>query len=112
MTNPKNKLPGKLSPMKAMRLADASEKLAGINFNRTRQMTPAEQAAWSAARRGPGRPRKPAAEKAARVLVTLAPELLAAADGYAQREGISRAELIARGILGVLAKDRGKRKTG
>jgi len=112
MTNPKSKLPAKLTPMKAMRLVEASKKLAGINFDRTRQMSPAERAAWSEARRGPGRPRKAPGEKAARVLVTLAPALLAAADGYAQREGISRAELIARGLLTVLAKDGGRRKTG
>jgi hypothetical protein len=112
MTNSKNKNPLKASPMKAMRLAEASKELAGINFDQTREMTPREQASWARAKRGPGRPRKPAGEKAARVLVTLAPDLLAAADGYARRTGISRAELIARGLLTVLAKDRGTRKTG
>jgi hypothetical protein len=73
MTHPKNKLPTKLTPMKAMRLVEASKKLAGIRFDQTRKMTPAEQASWSEARRGPGRPRKAPGEKAARVLVTLAP---------------------------------------
>jgi hypothetical protein len=112
MTSSKIKHPMKLSPMKTMGLAEASKKLVGIGFDQMREMTPAEQALWAHAKRRPGRPRKPADEKAARVLVTLAPDLLAAADGYAQREGISRAELIARGLLTVLAKDRGKRKTG
>ncbi len=51
-------------------------------------------------------------EKSARVLVTLAPKLLAEADGYAKREGISRAELIARGLTVVLTKGRNDRKTG
>jgi hypothetical protein len=46
------------------------------------------------------------------VLVTIAPDLLAAADGYARRQGISRAELFARGLAAVLAKDRGNRQTG
>lgn len=39
-------------------------------------------------------------------------ELLAKADGYARREGISRAELIARGLTAILPKDRSDRKTG
>jgi metal-responsive CopG/Arc/MetJ family transcriptional regulator len=42
---------------------------------------------------------KPAGEKAARVLVTIPPTLLAAADAYAQRSGISRAELIRRAMF-------------
>lgn len=106
------KRPKKLSPMKAMRLAEASGKLRGIGFDQTRDLTPAERALWDRARRTPGRPRKSAGEKSARVLVTLAPKLLAEADGYAKREGISRAELIARGLTVVLTKDRNDRKTG
>jgi hypothetical protein len=53
---------------------------------------------------------KPAGEKAAWVLVPIAPDLLTAADAYAQREGVRRAELFARGIVEVLAKGRGKRR--
>jgi hypothetical protein len=102
----------KPSPMKSMRLTEASKKLQGIRFEQTRELTPAERAQWDRAKRGPGRPRKAAGEKAARVLVTIAPDLLAAADAYARREGISRAELFARSLVGVLAKDRGNRKTG
>ena len=102
--------PAKPSPMKAMRLAEASKKLEGIGFEQTRALTPAERAAWDQARRGPGRPRKSAGKKAARVLVTIAPDSLAAADGFAQREGISRAELFARCLIAVLAKDGGDRE--
>jgi hypothetical protein len=100
------------SPMEAMHLVEASKKLEGIRFEKTRDLTPAERASWEQAKRGPGRPRKPAGEKAARVLVTISPRLLAAADAYAQREGISRAELFARGLAAVLPKVRGNRKTG
>ena len=111
-TNGEKKRPTKLSPMKVMGLAEASKKLEGIGFGETRDLTPAERSTWEQARRGPGRPRKAIGEKAARVLVTLAPDLLAAADGYARREGISRAELIARGLVTILAKERGNHKTG
>ena len=104
--------PTKPSPMKSMRLAEASKKLEGIAFDQTRALTATERASWDQARRGPGRPRKPAGEKAARVLVTIAPDLLAAADGYAQRERISRAELSARGLVAVPAKDGGDREAG
>jgi len=109
--NKRTKQPATLTPMKEMGLAEASKKLEGIGFEQTRELTPGERASWDRARRGPGRPRKSAAEKAARVLVTIAPSLLAKADGYAQRQGISRAELIARGLMAVLAGDRGHRQT-
>jgi hypothetical protein len=102
----------KLSPMKAMGLVEASKKLGGIRFEQTRELTLREQASWDQARRGPGRPRKAPAEKAARVLVTIAPDLLARADDYAHRHRISRAELFARGIVTILAKDAGSPKTG
>jgi len=68
----KSKRVPKLSPMKTMRLADASRKLEGIRFEQTRELTPDERASWERATRRPGRPRKPAGEKAARVLVTSA----------------------------------------
>ena len=112
MNATKTKRAAKASPMKTMRLADASKKLEGIRFEQTRDLTPVERELWDHARRGPGRPRKPAGEKAARVLVTIAPALLADADAYARRHDISRAELFARGILAILAKDGGSRRTG
>jgi hypothetical protein len=46
-----------------------------------------------------GRPRKPAAEKAARVLITMAPHLLAAADAAAGERGLTRAALIRQLVL-------------
>lgn len=104
--------PAKPTPMKALGLAEASKHFEGVTFGKTRKLTVAEQGLWERAKRGPGRPRKSAADKAARVLVTIAPTLLARADGYARREGISRAQLFARGLTAVLATDRGNRKTG
>jgi hypothetical protein len=58
-----------------------------------------------------GRPPKPAAEKAARVLVTMDPQLLAAADAAAQKRGLTRAALIRQAVLDWLARQRRPRKS-
>src|SRR5438132_6405812 len=46
-----------------------------------------------------GRPAKAADEKAARVLVTMTPRLLAAADAAADKKGLTRAALIREAVL-------------
>ena len=58
-----------------------------------------------------GRPRKPAGEKAARVLITMEPELLAAADAAADKRGLTRAGLIRQAVLDWLARQRRPRKS-
>jgi len=90
------------TPMKSMGLFEASKKLQGVRFEKTRELTSTERALWDQAKRGRGRPKKAPGDKAARVLVSIAPSLLAEADDYARRQGISRAELFARGLLKVL----------
>lgn len=51
-----------------------------------------------------GRPRKPAGEKAERVLITMEPRLLAAADAAAGQHGLTRAGLIREAVLNWLAR--------
>ena len=58
-----------------------------------------------------GRPSKPAGEKAARVLITMAPRLLAATDAAADKTGLTRAALIRQAVLDWLARRRGPRKS-
>jgi hypothetical protein len=58
-----------------------------------------------------GRPRKPADEKAARVLITMTPRLLAAADAAAGRTGLTRAGLIRQAVLDWLKRRDGSRKS-
>ncbi len=58
-----------------------------------------------------GRPRKPPGEKAARVLITMTPKLLAAADAAAGRRGLTRAGLIRQAILDWLARAPRRRKS-
>jgi hypothetical protein len=58
-----------------------------------------------------GRPRKPAREKAARVLITMAPRLLAATDAAAGKCGLSRAGLIRQAVLDWLGQKPKSRKS-
>lgn len=58
-----------------------------------------------------GRPPKPANEKAARVLITMAPKLLAAADAAAGKQGLTRAGLIRQAVLEWLARQSRPRKS-
>jgi hypothetical protein len=57
-----------------------------------------------------GGPRKPADQKAVRVLVTMDPQLLAAADAAAEKRGLTRAGLIRQAVLDWLARQRRPRK--
>jgi hypothetical protein len=58
-----------------------------------------------------GRPRKPPAQKASRVLITMAPQLLAAADAAADQRGLTRAGLIRKAVLDWLARQPRPRKS-
>jgi hypothetical protein len=58
-----------------------------------------------------GRPRKAAGEKSARVLITMGPRLLAAADAAADREGLTRAGLIRQAVLDWLGRQPRGRKS-
>ena len=96
--------------MTAAEMAGATRDLETVRFEQTRPMTAAQRRNWTESRRAGGRPRKPAAEKSARVLVTLKPQLLA--DAYAAKQGISRAELFARGLAAILPGRQRHRRTG
>ena len=67
---------------------------------RSRPLTKVEQAEYRRAMKR-GRPRE--GEGSKRVLITVERGLLRRADAYARREGISRSELIARGLRSVLS---------
>jgi hypothetical protein len=67
-----------------------------IRFEDTRPLSAESRLLWERARQARGRPKK--AAKAARVLITVEPELLSLADRFARRHGLSRSEMIARGL--------------
>jgi len=58
-----------------------------------------------------GRPLKAPGDKAARVLITMTPQLLAAADVAAGKRGLTRAGLIQEAVLDWLARQPGRRKS-
>jgi hypothetical protein len=73
----------------------------GVRFEDTRPLSAKSRLLWERVRQARGRPRK--AAKAARVLITVEPELLSLADRFARRHGLSRSEMIARGLHLVMA---------
>lgn len=58
-----------------------------------------------------GRPRKPASERSARVLITIEPRLLTEADVVAERAGLTRAGLIQRALRDWLQKQPKRRRS-
>jgi hypothetical protein len=58
-----------------------------------------------------GRPAKPEGEKVSRVLITMTPRLLAAADAAADKRGLTRAALIRQAVLDWLGTQPRSRKS-
>ncbi len=85
----------------AERDADVRRYDKGVDFAKTRPLSAKGRLLWERAKRG--RPAKPPGEKSSRVLITLEPALLKQADRLARSQGLSRSELIARGIRSVIA---------
>ena len=92
-------LPGKFGRMTRVEL-DAESSRYDAEFAGTRAKRVANTRPHSPKR---GRPAKPAGEKSARVLITMTPRLLAAADAAAGKTGLTRAALIRRAVLDWLA---------
>jgi hypothetical protein len=94
-----------LKPWTKMTLAELREATKGLEDTKLsdlRPLSPEMRAQWESAKRGRGRPRK--LVKAARVLTTIDPELLAKADAVAKKRNSTRAALIAEGLRMVIAK--------
>jgi hypothetical protein len=79
----------------AERAADVARFDKGLSFDETGPLSAKGKLLWRRAKRGRGRPPKPAGEKSARVLITVEPALLSKADRYARRRDLSRSELVA-----------------
>ena len=76
----------------AERDKDVAKYDAGISFDDTRPLTPAEQSRWARARGG--RAKRPAGEEDVPVVIRLDPRLLAKAHAAARRDGKSLSTLI------------------
>jgi hypothetical protein len=72
-----------------------------VPLSETRPLTPAERKRWGKAKKRMGRPR---VGKGAKVIsLSVERGLLERADAYARRTGMSRAQLVARGLESILA---------
>ncbi|MGB7157323.1 MAG: hypothetical protein WBD40_04605 [Tepidisphaeraceae bacterium] len=100
-------LPGRFGRMTREQL-DAESDRYDIEFSATRAKRVANARPHPKKR---GRPRKPADEKAERVLITMDPRLLAATDAAADKQGLTRAGLIREAVLDWLARRPRRRKS-
>ena len=100
-------LPGRYGKMTREQL-DAESDRFGAEFAATRARAVANSTPHPRKR---GRPRKAAGTKATRVLITMSPPLLAAADAAAGRRGLTRAGLIRQAVLDWLARQPRPRKS-
>jgi hypothetical protein len=79
-----------------------------FSFEETRPMSAASQEKWKQAKRG--RPRKPAGEKAERVLISIEPKLLAMVEQFASINGIDRSRLFALSVQAFMVADHAHRQ--
>jgi hypothetical protein len=100
-------LPGRFGRMTRQQL-DADSDQYDAEFSATRAKRVANIRPHPKKR---GRPPKPVGAKAARVLITMAPTLLAAADAAADKTGLTRAGLIRQAVLDWLARQTRPRKS-
>ena len=99
-----------LSKTSAERDAEAKKWERGISFEKTRPMSKRSQALWELAKRGRGRPRKPAEAHARRVLISLDPELFALVEAFASAQGLDRSKLFALSVQAFMASDAAHRR--
>lgn len=90
----------------AQRDAQAKQWERGISFEETRPLSKRSQAFWELAKRGRGRPRKPAEAHARRVLISLDPELFARVEAFASAKGLDRSKLFAVSVQAFMAADK------
>src|SRR5690242_14168773 len=86
--------------------AEAKKWESGISFDQTRPMSKRSRALWEMARRGRGRPRKPANQRAKRVLISLDPKLFALVEEFASSKGLDRSKLFSLSVQAFIAAEK------
>jgi hypothetical protein len=81
-----------------------------ITVEEMRPMSDKSKALWNMAKRGRGRPRKPAGEKAERILISIEPKLLALVESFASSNGLDRSKLFALSVQAFIAADHAHRQ--
>jgi len=90
--------------------AEAQKWESGIQYDETRPLSKRPQTLWSLAKRGRGRPRKPAGEKAERILISIEPRLLALIEEFAGANNLDRSKLFALSVQAFIAADNAHRQ--
>ena len=90
--------------------AEAKKWERGISFNETRPMSKRSQALWETARRGRGRPRKPAGERVRRILISIDPNLFALVEAFTASKGIDRSKLFAASVQAFMEAEKAIKK--
>jgi hypothetical protein len=90
--------PDKMSQTQLDRLGAAAER---VTYRHTHPLQPQDRRALARAARRAGRPRIGAGAR--RINITVEQTLLTHADAYARKHGLSRAALVAEGLMRVLA---------
>ena len=89
--------------MSTRELAEATKGLSDVTFEDTRPLRPENRRWWNQAKRSRSGRRPGVGNGARPVLIRVDRRLLERADRFADRQGISRSELFARGLKAVLA---------
>jgi hypothetical protein len=90
--------------------AEATKLEGGTSYEQTRPLSEESQFLWNLAKRGRGRPRKPSGEKSHRILISIAPNLLAEVETFVSKNGIDRSKLFALSVQAFLAADAAHRQ--
>lgn len=98
----------KMTP--AERDAEAKKWERGISFGETSRMSKRSQALWEIAKRGRGRPRKPANQRAKRVLISIEPSLLALVEAFTSSKGLDRSKLFTMSVRAFIAAENAAQK--
>ena len=86
--------------------AEAKKWESGISFDETHPMSKRSRGLWEIAKRARGRPRKAAAERAKRVLISLDPHVFALVEAFATSKGLDRSKLFAVSVQAFIAAER------
>jgi hypothetical protein len=90
--------------------AEAKKLERGTSFEQTRPLSDRSKVLWDLAKRGRGRPPKPAGEKAARILISMEPGLLAIVEKFVASNGLDRSKLFALSVQAFIAADHAHRQ--
>jgi hypothetical protein len=94
----------------AERDAEARKWEKGISFEKTRPLSKRSRALWELAKRGRGRPAKPAHQRVRRVLISIDPQLFELIESFTASNGLDRSKLFALSVKAFMAADEAHRQ--